>query len=169
MLNLINITHQFADKLLYEKLNLQINKGEHVGLIGQNGTGKSTLIKIITGELLPDDGRVEFPKSSHLGYLDQYVRVDEQLSIYDFLKTAFQKDLDVEEQVTAYYTAYATEMDERLLEKSGRLQTQLDQGGFYQMEIRIEEFDGKLKYHYQYFDVNGNPINFDKLEQGIKK
>ena len=46
MLNLINITHQFADKLLYEKLNLQINKGEHVGLIGQNGTGKSTLIKI---------------------------------------------------------------------------------------------------------------------------
>lgn len=42
-------------------------------------------------------------------------------------------------------------------------------GGFYQMEIRIEEFDGKLKYHYQYFDVNGNPINFEKLEQGIKK
>ena len=67
MLNLINITHQFADKLLYEKLNLQINKGEHVGLIGQNGTGKSTLIKIITGELLHDDVRVEFPKSSHLG------------------------------------------------------------------------------------------------------
>lgn len=139
MLNLINITHQFADKLLYEKLNLQINKGEHVGLIGQNGTGKSTLIKIITGELLPDDGRVEFPKSSHLGYLDQYVRVDEQLSIYDFLKTAFQKDLDVEEQITAYYTAYATEMDERLLEKAGRLQTQLDQGGFYQMDTLIQE------------------------------
>lgn len=42
-------------------------------------------------------------------------------------------------------------------------------GGFYQMEIRIEEFDGKLKYHFQYFDVNGNPINFEKLEQGIKK
>jgi hypothetical protein len=42
-------------------------------------------------------------------------------------------------------------------------------GGFYQMEIRIEEFDGKLKYHFQYFDVNGNPINFDKLEKGIKK
>lgn len=42
-------------------------------------------------------------------------------------------------------------------------------GGFYQMEIRIEEFDGKLKYFYQYFDVKGNPINFEKLEQGIKK
>jgi hypothetical protein len=42
-------------------------------------------------------------------------------------------------------------------------------GGFYQMEIRIEEFDGKLKYHYQYFDVNGNPINFENLENGIKK
>jgi hypothetical protein len=42
-------------------------------------------------------------------------------------------------------------------------------GGFYQMDIRIEEFDGKLKYHFQYLDVNGNPINFEKLEQGIKK
>lgn len=139
MLNLTNITHQFADKLLYEDLNLQVNKGEHVGLVGQNGAGKSTLIKIITGELLPDDGRVEFPKSSHLGYLDQYVRVDEQLSIYEFLQTAFQKDLDIEEQITAYYTTYAETMDDKLLERAGRLQTQLDQGEFYQMDTLIQE------------------------------
>ncbi|WNM19937.1 hypothetical protein [Flavobacterium capsici] len=42
-------------------------------------------------------------------------------------------------------------------------------GGFYQMDVRIEEFDGKLKYFYQYFDVNGNPINFELLESNIKK
>ena len=139
MLNLINITHQFADKLLYQELNLQVNKGEHVGLIGQNGAGKSTLIKIITGELLPDDGRVDFPKSSHLGYLDQYVHVDEQLSIVEFLQTAFQKDLDIEQQITAYYTTYSETLDDKLLERAGRLQTQLDQGDFYQMDTLIQE------------------------------
>ena len=57
----------------------------------------------------------------------------------------------------------------RVFTEADTLYTQTWKGGFYQMEIRIEEFDGKLKYHYQYFDVNGNPINFDKLEQGIKK
>ncbi|MCO8287717.1 ATP-binding cassette domain-containing protein, partial [Tetragenococcus halophilus] len=47
MLKLVNISQQFGDKVLYEKLNLQINTGEHIGLIGQNGAGKSTLVKII--------------------------------------------------------------------------------------------------------------------------
>ncbi|MHC5269875.1 ABC-F family ATP-binding cassette domain-containing protein [Enterococcus sp. LJL98] len=139
MLNLINITHQFADKLLYEELNLQVNKGEHVGLIGQNGAGKSTLIKIITGELLPDEGRVEIPKSSHLGYLDQYVRVDEQLTIDAFLKTAFQAEFAIEQQIATYYAAYGETLDDQLLEKAGRLQTQLDQGDFYQMDTLIQE------------------------------
>lgn len=139
MLSLTNITHQFADKILYEDLNLQVNKGEHVGLIGQNGAGKSTLIKIITGELLPDNGRVDVPRSVQLGYLDQYVRVDETLTIYEFLKTAFQKDLDVEAQITEYYATYGETFDDRLLEKAGRLQTQLDQGEFYQMDTLIQE------------------------------
>lgn len=144
MLSLTNITHQFADKILYEDLNLQVNKGEHVGLIGQNGAGKSTLIKIITGELLPDNGRVEVPRSVHLGYLDQYVRVDESLTIYEFLKTAFQKDLEVEAQITQYYTTYGETLDDRLLEKAGRLQTQLDQGEFYQMDTLIQEMASGL-------------------------
>ncbi|MDN6127457.1 MAG: ATP-binding cassette domain-containing protein, partial [Tetragenococcus halophilus] len=78
MLKLVNISQQFGDKVLYEKLNLQINTGEHIGLIGQNGAGKSTLVKIITGEVLPDEGFIELPKNQSVGYLDQYVRVDEQ-------------------------------------------------------------------------------------------
>ncbi|KAF1303400.1 MULTISPECIES: ABC-F family ATP-binding cassette domain-containing protein [Enterococcus] len=139
MLQLTNITQQFGDKVLYEQLNLQINRGEHVGLIGQNGAGKSTLIKIITGEILPDDGRVDYPKNSKIGYLDQYVRVDEELTIFAFLKTAFQEDLDKEQKITALYTEYAETLQDQLLEKAGRLQTELDQGEFYQMETLIQE------------------------------
>ncbi|MFD2729962.1 ABC-F family ATP-binding cassette domain-containing protein [Enterococcus camelliae] len=144
MLSLTNITQQFGDKLLYESLNLQVNKGEKVGLIGQNGAGKSTLIKIITGELLPDEGKVSMPKNCQLGYLDQYVEVDEQLTIFAFLKTAFQKEITMEQTITQYYTDYAETLDERLLEKAGQLQTQLDQGTYYQMETLIQEMASGL-------------------------
>lgn len=88
MLTLTNISQQFGDKLLYEDVSVQINRGEKVGLIGRNGAGKSTLIKIITGEILPDDGFVQFPKNLKMGYLDQYVNVDETQSIRDFLRSA---------------------------------------------------------------------------------
>ncbi|MGY3765401.1 ABC-F family ATP-binding cassette domain-containing protein [Vagococcus vulneris] len=144
MLNLTNITQQFGDKVLYEDLNLQINKGEHVGLIGQNGAGKSTLIKIIIGDLLPDEGRVEFPKNHHLGYLDQYIEVDETLTIYEFLKTAFNKDLLKEQKIASYYEDYEQTYDDSLLEKAGNLQTQLDQGNFYQMDTLIQEMASGL-------------------------
>ncbi|MGX7327820.1 ABC-F family ATP-binding cassette domain-containing protein [Enterococcus bulliens] len=144
MLSLIDITQQFGDKILYEQLNLQVNKGEHVGLIGQNGAGKSTLIKIITGELLPDNGQVTMPKNCHMGYLDQYVEVDEALTIFEFLKTAFQKELDMEAQITAAYTEYAETMEDKLLERAGKLQTQLDQGDFYQMDTLIQEMASGL-------------------------
>ena len=139
MLKLTNISQQFGDKILYQDLNLQVNKGEHVGLIGQNGAGKSTLIKIITGKVLPDEGNVYFPPSMQLCYLDQYVEVDENLTIMEFLQTAFQKVLDKEKQINQLYIDYAENMDDKLLNKAGELQNQLDQGDFYQMDTLIHE------------------------------
>lgn len=139
MLSLTNITQQFGDKMLYEQLNLQVNPGEHVGLIGHNGAGKSTLIKIITGEILPDEGSVMIPKNSHLGYLDQYVEVDESSSLYDFLKSAYQDLSDMEAEITSLYATYSDTMDDKLLTKAGALQTQLDQSDFYQIDTLIEE------------------------------
>ncbi|GAA3013164.1 ABC-F family ATP-binding cassette domain-containing protein [Tetragenococcus solitarius] len=139
MLKLVNISQQFGDKVLYEKLNLQINTGEHVGLIGQNGAGKSTLIKIITGEILPDGGSVELPKNQTVGYLDQYVRVDEQLTIYEFLTQAFAKEKAIEGEISKLYEEYSRTPNDTLLEKAGKFQTQLDQSEFYQMDTLIQE------------------------------
>ncbi|GBD68425.1 putative ABC transporter ATP-binding protein [Tetragenococcus halophilus subsp. halophilus] len=138
-MKLVNISQQFGDKVLYEKLNLQINTGEHIGLIGQNGAGKSTLVKIITGEVLADEGFIEFPKNQSVGYLDQYVRVDEQLTIYEFLKQAFAKELAIEEEISELYEKYSQTFDDLLLERAGKLQTKLDQSEFYQMDALIQE------------------------------
>ncbi len=144
MLNFIHIKQQFNDKILYDDLNLQINKGEHIGLIGQNGAGKSTLIKILTGEILPDEGRIEKQKKLQIGYLDQYVEVDETLTIQDFLRTAFQKEQRIEAEIQTLYAQYSETFAESCLEKAGKLQTKLDASEFYQMDTLIQEMSTGL-------------------------
>lgn len=144
VLTLTDISHQFGDKLLYEELNLQLNRGEHVGLIGQNGAGKSTLIKMITGEVLPDEGNVSYPKNLHMGYLDQYVEADGDLTIYEFLQTAFQSAFEKEKRIADLYEEYSQTLEDQLLEKAGNLQTELDQSGFYEIDTVINEMSSGL-------------------------
>ncbi|GMC02777.1 multidrug ABC transporter ATP-binding protein [Enterococcus thailandicus] len=144
ILTLTNITQQFGDKILYEDVQLQLNAGEHLGLIGQNGAGKSTLIKIITGEILPDNGHIQWQKNIHRGYLDQYVEVDEQLTIQEFLKTAYADEFEKEQKIGELYTQYGETFDDSLLEKAGKLQTELDQGIFYQIDTLVAEMSSGL-------------------------
>lgn len=144
MLTIKNITQQFGDKILYEDINAQINKGEHVGLIGRNGAGKSTLIKIITGEILPDEGQIIFPKHLRLGYLDQYVNVDDTLTIQKFLESAFSTDFEKEQKINDLYATYGETFEDSLLEQAGKLQNELDQGDFYQMPEIIKDLANGL-------------------------
>ena len=91
ILTIEHLTHRFGEKVLYEEASLQVNKGDHLGLTGQNGVGKSTLIKILTGEVLPDEGTIQWQKNCKIGYLDQHVSVEQSLTMVDFLKQAFQE------------------------------------------------------------------------------
>lgn len=161
ILDLTGIAQQFGDKILYEDLELHLNKGEHLGLIGQNGAGKSTLIKIITGEQLPDEGTIAWQKNIHVGYLDQYVEVDPTLSIKEFLKTAYAADFEKEAKIGELYMAYSESMDDKLLEKAGRLQTELDQGDFYQIDTLIAEMSSGLG-----LDVLGMDTPLEDLSGG---
>ncbi|OYO91172.1 hypothetical protein CG709_12785, partial [Lachnotalea glycerini] len=58
LLNIMELTHSFSDNLIFKNTELSLNKGEHIGIVGQNGTGKSTLIKICMGQIIPDIGRI---------------------------------------------------------------------------------------------------------------
>ncbi len=89
ILKVEGLTQQFLDKQLYDDAGFQVNKGEHMGITGQNGVGKSTLINILTGVILPDEGKVTWQKNLKIGYLDQYAKLAPGLSIFEFLKTAF--------------------------------------------------------------------------------
>lgn len=71
MLHINELTHRIAGRLLFEKATVGIEDGFKVGLVGRNGTGKSTLLRLIAGELAPDEGSVSYPKSARIGYLAQ--------------------------------------------------------------------------------------------------
>ena len=75
LLEITGLTHSFGENLLYKNAGFTLNKGEHIGIVGQNGTGKSTLIKICTEQIIPDSGRVIWRPNITIGYLDQYAEI----------------------------------------------------------------------------------------------
>ena len=72
ILNVEHLSHGFGDRAMFEDVSFRLLKGEHIGLVGANGEGKSTFINIITGKLQPDAGKIEWAKNVRVGYLDQH-------------------------------------------------------------------------------------------------
>ena len=91
LLEIIKLSHSFGDNILFKDACFTLNKGEHIGIVGKNGTGKSTFIKICTEQIIPDEGRIIWQPDVKRGYLDQYAQIDKTLTIDTFLKTAFVK------------------------------------------------------------------------------
>ena len=107
LLEVDDLSMSFADKKLYEGASFTLEKGEHMGVVGQNGVGKSTLIKIITGQELPLTGSVKWQKKTHIGYLDQYADIPDGMTLIDFLHTAYADLYEMNDRMTAMYTGPA--------------------------------------------------------------
>ncbi len=138
LLEVDDLSMSFADKKLYENASFTLEKGEHMGVVGQNGVGKSTLIKIITEQELPLTGTVRWQKKTHIGYLDQYADIPDGMTLIDFLHTAYADLYAMNDRMTAMYTEYAETMNDKLLERAGRIQEELDARNFYDVETEIE-------------------------------
>src|SRR3712207_4282207 len=103
ILEVENLTMSFADKQLYSDASFRLNKEDHMGIIGQNGASKSTLIKIITGQELPGEGKIKLQNVTKIGYLDQYAVSAHVLRIEQFLKSACQDLFDQAALQAKYY------------------------------------------------------------------
>ncbi len=101
ILNVENLSHGFGDRAIFQNVSFRLLKGEHIGLIGANGEGKSTFMNIITGKLQPDEGKVEWAKRVRIGYLDQHTVLEKGMTIRDVLKSAFAFLFELEEQMNA--------------------------------------------------------------------
>ncbi len=72
ILTVENLGHSFGDRTLFKDVSFRLVEGDHIGLVGANGVGKSTLMGIITGQTIHDTGKVEWLPGTHYGYLDQH-------------------------------------------------------------------------------------------------
>ena len=90
ILNVENLSHGFGDRAIFDNVSFRLLKGEHIGLVGANGEGKSTFMNIVTGKLTPDAGKVEWNKNVRVGYLDQHAVLEKGMTIGDVLRSAFK-------------------------------------------------------------------------------
>jgi len=137
ILSVSELSQQYDDKILYKNAKLELYSHDHVGLVGQNGTGKSTLLRILTGEVIADHGRIEWAKNIRIGYLDQYAKLNDKETIKEYLHGAFENLYHIEKQMNEAYQK-ASE-DERYLKLASSYQEQLFEHDFYQIETRIEQ------------------------------
>lgn len=142
ILTVQNLSHGFGDRAILNDVSFRLLKGEHIGLVGANGEGKSTFMNIITRKLQPDEGKIEWAKNVRVGYLDQHAVLERGMTIRDVLKSAFQYLIDTETRIGELYMemgdATPEQMDDMLAEV-GELQEMLDSNDFYIIDAKVEE------------------------------
>ena len=142
ILNVEHLSHGFGDRAIFADVSFRLLKGEHIGLVGANGEGKSTFMNIVTGKLQPDEGKVEWSKNVRVGYLDQHTVLEQGMTIQDVLKSAFAYLFELEEKMNeicdALGTADPDEMEE-MLEELGTIQDTLTLHDFYVIDSKVEE------------------------------
>ena len=136
-----NVTHGFGGRRILEDASFRLLKGEHVGLIGANGEGKSTFLNIITGQLQPDEGKVEWSRHVTVGYLDQHSTLKPGMTIRTALHEAFRHMFDLEKEMLSLYDKMSEEDADidQLMEEAGEIQHILEHSGFYTIDAKIEE------------------------------
>ncbi len=142
VLTVENVSQGFGARQILQEVSFRLLKGEHVGLVGANGEGKSTFLNIITGQLTPDEGKVAWSSRVTVGYLDQHTVLSRGKSIREVLREAFQAMFDMEAEMLALYEkmgeASPEEMDE-MMASVGEIQDSLEHSGFYILDAKIEE------------------------------
>jgi ATPase subunit of ABC transporter with duplicated ATPase domains len=137
-----NVSFSFGNRTILENASFVMQKGEHIGLIGLNGEGKSTFIKMITGSLTPDSGKIEWAKRITTGYLDQYTTLTKGKTIKEVLMEAFSSMYDLEREMNELYEKMATASEEemnQMLEETGEIASTLEASGFYTLDATIED------------------------------
>ena len=142
ILNVENLSHGFGDRAIFKDVSFRLLKGEHIGLIGANGEGKSTFMNIITGKLMPDEGKIEWAKHVHVGYLDQHAVLEKGMTLRSVLQSAFSHLFELEEKMNricdAMGTAEGNELSE-MIDELGVIQDILEMHDFYILDTKVEE------------------------------
>ena len=146
LLDIKELSLSFGDKLLYRNAEVSLFKGEHMGIVGANGVGKSTLIHLCAGILVPDEGFLVWQPGIHIGYLDQQAKTEGEQTILDYLHSPFANLYELEKKMLeAYegcavsgYSGISGSSAEEVWKMAERYQRMLEAADFYSIDYRIQ-------------------------------
>ena len=142
ILNVEHLSHGFGDRAIFQDVSFRLLKGEHIGLVGANGEGKSTFFKIVTDRMMPDEGKIEWAKNVRVGYLDQHAELKKGMTIREVLSSAFSWLYELEEKMNTICDQMgeaSPEEMEQMMEELGTIQDLLMAHDFYVIDSKVEE------------------------------
>ena len=140
MLSISNLSYFIGGRALYENANLHIKPKDKIGLVGQNGTGKSTLLKIINGDYLPSSGDVQKAKDCTLGFLNQdLLSYQSDDSILDVALAAFKETLAIQAEIEQVLKLMETDYSDEVINKLAFLQDRFESNEGYTIKAKAEE------------------------------
>ena len=140
LLELQNLGKSFGEHEVLRDVNAGVERGDRIGIIGANGTGKTTLLRILCGESLPDAGDAAFGTGVTTGYLEQNARLDPSLDIYATMRLVFTPALDAMQEMDALQKQLAADPhNAELTEKIAHCTAVIDAMDAYNMDTQIKK------------------------------
>src|SRR5688500_1863780 len=140
MISITNLSYYIGGRALYENANMFIKPKDKIGLIGLNGRGKSTLLKLISGEYKPDGGSISKSNDCTIGFLNQdLLSYQSEDAIVTVAMEAFKDAVDTQRQIEHILHQLETEYSDALVEKLTKLQEKFEQLDGYSMQAKAEE------------------------------
>lgn len=142
ILKVKELSQNFGPKIIFDDVNFTLYKGDRLGLIGPNGQGKSTFMKIISKKEEPSEGKVEWNPKLTVGYMDQHTDLGKNTTLREYLKKAFDHMFQQEAEMVELYNLMGEASEEKMneyLERVGVIQDHLDHSGFYEIDAKIDQ------------------------------
>lgn len=148
ILEIKNLSHKYDEKILFNNASLSIASGEHVGIVGLNGAGKSTFVNILNGTVIQDEGEVKWLAGTKISYLDQHADIDRTLTVIEYLQQSYASLYADNEKMEKLYSSVAeitneNEM-ERVLNKANAIMERLTDSGFFEIDAHIKKIGNGL-------------------------
>lgn len=169
ILNASNISKSYVEETLFDNIKVTLNSGDTVGLVGRNGEGKTTLLRLLAGLEKPSKGIISWKKNVRIGYLNQIPDYENDTSVYQYLKSVFQELNAISEQLETIENKMAEDIESitTLMSRYGELQTYYEENGGYEIDAKIRKVTYGLNIDHLLDTEWGNLSGGERTKVGL--